>query len=667
MVSPQRPRNFSRIRSPTHLPLGSKVSERVENVIARLQFVTESSSPETDIPSAASVTYPASVLPRSFVAPFYTSASEVQKKSEDISVNWAGKGAHVDFLPNDKVPLQQGRFLGHGSMGSVYEATFQERRFAWKRRFCRRGIGEAERKEIEILKKVSHKHIIRLAGSYTHRQFLGLLLHPVAICDLATFFEDYESIVDDRVKPDPTRQERLSGLGLLPFQPDFHYSASNFLYSRMGCITCAVQYLHGQKIRHKDLKPSNILLSAHGLWLADFGTATDFSLQTLSMTENNERGTPKYFAPEVAAYQLSGRAADIFSLGCVFLEMHVLAQGDTLDVLRHLRSAQDKSFQANLDPILFWLQKSEYSEELASQCDGYLKMAIANMLAREPTERPKIAEIRSTLDLLDALQQRNKAEALFGTCCRTSFISNEELQEQMLKMSYLHQVQIEQLETAHSEEVRSMEAKMVALKSSVEDEKAMARRYHKEAKMLRKQVAVFISNHEGNRLEQVPGSNMTHAQDARKNKNAESSTANASTASKDQNKQEIPDVPAVTTQEGPPNKSSQAINGPETTGARSANLHESVTSPLKQVSALVRSMTEPNSKPSSKTVQGNGLQRHACDQCDFVFTFKESLKDHIKRRHGEHSSTRREPSSTNKRFALIQDSPWNLPDDEQFF
>jgi hypothetical protein len=61
--------------------------------------------------------------------------------------------------------------------------------FAWKRRFCRRHIGDAEKRETEVMKKLSHRHIVRLVGSYTHRQFLGLLVHPVAVCDLATLFE----------------------------------------------------------------------------------------------------------------------------------------------------------------------------------------------------------------------------------------------------------------------------------------------------------------------------------------------------------------------------------------------------------------------------------------------------------------------------------------------
>jgi hypothetical protein len=218
-----------------------------------------------------------------------------EKGIEAVLADWSGRGVHVDFQNHDEVPLVQGRFLGHGSMGGVFETTVQGYTFAWKRRFCRHRIGEAERKELEILKKVSHRHIIRLAGSYTHRQFLGVLLYPVAICDLATFLEDWDAILMDSPEDHAReeRDERMTRLGVRRETPEkrVSFDASIILISQMGCIISAVEYLHSQSIRHKDLKPSNILLSTGRLFLTDFGSATDFSDRTMSTTEGMERGT----------------------------------------------------------------------------------------------------------------------------------------------------------------------------------------------------------------------------------------------------------------------------------------------------------------------------------------------------------------------------------------
>ena len=73
---------------------------------------------------------------------------------KDMSVfkDWSGRGSHVDFLPEEVLPLKEGRFLGHGIMGGVYETAIGDYTFAWKRRFCRRKItrcGEERDRNLE--------------------------------------------------------------------------------------------------------------------------------------------------------------------------------------------------------------------------------------------------------------------------------------------------------------------------------------------------------------------------------------------------------------------------------------------------------------------------------------------------------------------------------------
>ncbi|KAF2691847.1 kinase-like protein [Lentithecium fluviatile CBS 122367] len=234
----------------------------------------------------------------------------------------------------------------------------------------------------------------------------------------------------------------------------------------MGCIVRAVEYLHVQRVRHKDLKPSNILLSPEGLWLTDFGTATDFSQQTISTIENCERGTPKYFAPEVAAYQPSGRASDIFSLGCILLEMLLIAHGVRFfQHLRDCRSARDKSFQANLKQIQYELDGFDHSN---------LRTEIRSMLEREPDERPTVTEIRINFELMDTLAKRKGDEALFGDCCRRPYIAADEHEKRLLEMTHAHQKEMEairiqaqqkkaELVRRHDLETTELRAKLFAL------------------------------------------------------------------------------------------------------------------------------------------------------------------------------------------------------------
>jgi serine/threonine protein kinase len=207
-----------------------------------------------------------------------------------------------------------GLFLGRGAAGDVHEVTIQGSKLAHKKMMIRRKIGGKERREMDILQRLpSHHHIIQLVGTYTHRQILGILLYPVAVCDLHTFFEDVEAWTavtaehdthEARLEAlDTTHKARLIAVGYNFPDAGTRYHATP-MYSKCGCLVSAISYLHDQKIRHKDLKPSNILLSKDRLWLSDFGSATDFSLLSQSSTDN-ERGTPRYFSPEVSTY---GRA-----------------------------------------------------------------------------------------------------------------------------------------------------------------------------------------------------------------------------------------------------------------------------------------------------------------------------------------------------------------------
>jgi serine/threonine protein kinase len=325
--------------------------------------------------------------------------------------------------------------------GGVYETSCNGIPLAWKRKYCSRKVGQRERKEIEIIKRLQHRHIIRLVGTYTHGPFLGLLLWPVATCDLADLMEDVdwlqrsspnldqmemddEAIDDDAMEESAEqiseRQARLHALGIDTASREVaSIEAVAFLQSTLGCIASAVAYLHRQDIKHKDLKPSNILVAEDGLWVTDFGTATDFSVLTTSATENGERGTPKYFAPEVAIYEPSGRAADIFSMGCIFLEIMTLCIGGSLDETKRIRSQNDKSFQANLETISQWFRSGGIDHRTCTH--GHLLGVIRTMIRHNPNARPTADEVEEQISLMNGF---SIAEGLRGadkcftrSCC----------------------------------------------------------------------------------------------------------------------------------------------------------------------------------------------------------------------------------------------------------
>ncbi|OCL11775.1 kinase-like protein [Glonium stellatum] len=349
-------------------------------------------------------------------------------EEKSVFEDWSGRGTHVDFAADETVPLVQGRFLGHGVNGGVWETHCKGVALAWKKKYCRRKIGDAERKEIMILKKLDHNHIVKLVGTYTHRQFLGLLLWPVAVCDMATFFEDFETMCLENHITNGEQSARLKALGLpCESSASVYRSGSDFLCSIIGCLASAVAYLHEQKVRHKDLKPSNVLLSRNNLWVTDFGTSTDFSLLSTSATENGERGTPKYFAPEVAAFKPNGRSADVFSLGCIFLEILTMGKFAHMAPMKALHPTVDGSFQNNLGQRDQWLQILQSG----SSRYRHLLCEIQQMLDLDPQRRPTALEVKNHLMFINYFRDDHGRAQLFGDCCATPFLTAQEHAEEL--------------------------------------------------------------------------------------------------------------------------------------------------------------------------------------------------------------------------------------------
>lgn len=89
-------------------------------------------------------------------------------------------------------------------------------------------------------------------------------------------------------------------------------------------VARALHHAHGKNIVHRDVKPSNIMITEEGEpMLSDFGVAKIMGVvQTTELTGTSVGiGTPHYMSPEQGRNKNIGPQSDIYSLGVVFYEL----------------------------------------------------------------------------------------------------------------------------------------------------------------------------------------------------------------------------------------------------------------------------------------------------------------------------------------------------------
>ncbi|KAF2809184.1 kinase-like protein, partial [Mytilinidion resinicola] len=194
--------------------------------------------------------------------------------------------------------------LGSGRYGQVDRvlSLVSYKEYAWKR--IHRGLpfghtwtretGVAYIKEISILKNLRHKHAVQLTGTYTDSSYFCFIMSPVADMNLSTYLSE---------SPIPTSLAKKATLQTF-----------------FGCLACAVRYLHDKKVRHRDIKPQNILVKGTNILLTDFGISKEYD-EIQSATSGPATFSSRYCAPEVFLQASRDWSSDIWSLGCVILEI----------------------------------------------------------------------------------------------------------------------------------------------------------------------------------------------------------------------------------------------------------------------------------------------------------------------------------------------------------
>ncbi|EDO00619.1 hypothetical protein SS1G_14489 [Sclerotinia sclerotiorum 1980 UF-70] len=290
---------------------------------------------------------------------------------------------HKEYLSSKLVPFMTIKQLGHGSFGIVDAVRFNDnenglllaRKIIRLPNFSRKKLLPLIQQEVAVLRGLTHQHIVKVISTYettkAPRQF-GILISPVGDEDLGHFL--------DRVS-----------------ESDFPEGDMKLLNGWQCCLASALAYVHSQNIRHKDIKPNNIICKGDQIYLTDFGSAHQFSAGVTSSTDGPLVGITKmYSAPEVIADDRRGRPADIYSLGCVFAEMATVANGERIEEFHEYRS-QPIPDEPDIMTYIYHATAHLIGPWFTELGDPWTASLLHDMLAVDQKCRPTAAALHETL------------------------------------------------------------------------------------------------------------------------------------------------------------------------------------------------------------------------------------------------------------------------------
>ncbi|XP_065663631.1 serine/threonine-protein kinase STK11 [Hydra vulgaris] len=197
-----------------------------------------------------------------------------------------------------------GEVLGEGSYGKVKEALNVETlerqaiKIMKKRKLRRIPHGEENvKREICMLKRLNHKNVIKLTDVLFNEEKEKLfIVMEFCVCGL-----------HELLKAAP-------GNVLPEWQANFYFHQ----------LIDGLEYLHSKGVVHKDIKPSNLLLTTdETLKISDFGVAEQLNPFAVDDSCTTSQGSPAFQPPEIAngLDSFSGFKLDIWACGISLFNM----------------------------------------------------------------------------------------------------------------------------------------------------------------------------------------------------------------------------------------------------------------------------------------------------------------------------------------------------------
>ncbi|TVU22805.1 hypothetical protein EJB05_32524, partial [Eragrostis curvula] len=194
-----------------------------------------------------------------------------------------------------------GKLLGQGNFAKVYHArnvrTGQEVaiKVMEKEKIFRNGLTAHIKREIAVLRRVRHPHIVQLY------EVMATKLRIYFVMEYVRGGELFARVAQGRLREDDARRY---------FQQ----------------LVSAVAFCHARGVYHRDIKPENLLVDDAGdLKVSDFGLSAVAEQMRHDGLFHTFCGTPAYVAPEVLSRKgYDAAKADLWSCGVV---LYVLMAG----------------------------------------------------------------------------------------------------------------------------------------------------------------------------------------------------------------------------------------------------------------------------------------------------------------------------------------------------
>lgn len=287
--------------------------------------------------------------------------------------------------------------IGEGGMGVVYRARY---------------VGNDRQVAVKLLPPDADKNKTLLARFEREMEVLKQLRHPNIVhcfggtCESKQWFYAMELIEGG------TLADVIRAKGRLSWEAAVDYAIQ---------MCDALSYAHERGIIHRDVKPSNFLMTKQQqLKLSDFGLVTIVAGHRLTAT-GRTLGTADYMSPE----QIRGKPpltprSDLYALGCVMYEMFTgdppYLGSNPIEVMhKHLKEAiprlAAKGFEGpqEIDELVTQLMSKSPDQrpESATKVAEFLKDILQpgrRMVSVEPTLMPKWTTVNAKAPKLEGIK-----------------------------------------------------------------------------------------------------------------------------------------------------------------------------------------------------------------------------------------------------------------------